>query len=67
MNVAQIQTSLFPIFQRSRIEKAILLGFFAREDNSRRSDVDLISIAKTRKNNLKAALEAAFFQSKETE
>jgi len=36
-----------PIFRQYRIEKAILFGSFARGENSRRSDVDLILIKET--------------------
>lgn len=47
MNIVTLRKSLFPIFQQYRIEKVILFGSFAREENSLRSDVDLILIKKT--------------------
>lgn len=36
-----------PIFQRHRIQKAILFGSYARGEESRRSDIDLILIQET--------------------
>jgi predicted nucleotidyltransferase len=47
MNIVTLRKSLSPIFQQYRIEKAILFGSFAREENTSRSDVDLILIKKT--------------------
>jgi len=47
VNVLYIQQSLSPIFRQYRIKKAILFGSFARGENSRRSDVDLILIKET--------------------
>ena len=47
MNIVTLRRCLFPIFQQYRIEKAILFGSFAREENSLHSDVDLILIKKT--------------------
>lgn len=48
MNIVTLRKSLSPIFQHYRIEKAILFGSFARDENSSHSDVDLILIKKTK-------------------
>jgi len=42
-----LRKSFTPIFQRYRIQKAILFGSYARGDESRRSDIDLILIQET--------------------
>lgn len=47
MDIPKIKEALSPLFRRYGIRKAILFGSFARGENSRRSDVDLILVKDT--------------------
>ncbi len=47
MDISTLQKCLLPVFRQYRIRKAILFGSFARGEQSRHSDVDLILIQKT--------------------
>ena len=47
--IENIKTSLAPLFERNRIEKAILFGSYARGTSTRRSDVDIIVVLDTDK------------------
>ncbi len=49
MDADEIARLTKPIFEKYRIEKAILFGSFARGRQSRRSDIDLILIQQTSK------------------
>ena len=47
--IENLKTSLTPLFRQYKIQKAILFGSFARGEESRRSDVDLILLQETSK------------------
>jgi len=47
MDFDVLRKRLYPLFEKHRIEKAILFGSLARNEASRRSDVDLILVQKT--------------------
>ncbi|MEW5941131.1 MAG: nucleotidyltransferase domain-containing protein [Chloroflexota bacterium] len=50
MNIVDdIKSRLTPLFQKHHIQKAILFGSFARGEQSRRSDIDLILLQETNK------------------
>ncbi len=46
--ISLLKKRLSPIFEQYQIQKAVLFGSLARNEASRRSDVDLIVIKKTR-------------------
>jgi predicted nucleotidyltransferase len=47
--IENLKTSLTPIFRQYKIQKAILFGSFARGEETRRSDVNLILLQETNK------------------
>lgn len=47
MEIDALKKKLQPLFKEHKIEKAILFGSFARNDSSRRSDIDLNVIKDT--------------------
>ena len=47
--IADLKIRLIPLFKQYHIQKAILFGSLARGEATRRSDVDLILIQKTKK------------------
>jgi predicted nucleotidyltransferase len=47
LSVAEISQTLAPVFQRHGIQRAILFGSRARNDASRRSDIDLLLVQDT--------------------
>jgi len=48
-DVSDLKSRLTPLFKQYNIQKAILFGSLARGEATRRSDVDLILIQKTKK------------------
>jgi hypothetical protein len=48
MKIDVLKKKLQPVFKEHKIKKAILFGSFARKDESRHSDIDLILIQSTK-------------------
>lgn len=47
MNISILKKKLQPVFKKHKIKKAILFGSLARDDESRRSDIDMILVQNT--------------------
>lgn len=47
--IEELKKNLIPLFQRYKIQKAILFGSLARGEETRHSDVDLILVQETDK------------------
>ncbi len=49
MTLSRLRKLLEPLFRKKNVSKAILFGSFARVTESRRSDIDILIVKKTKK------------------
>ena len=49
MTLTGLKKLLEPLFREKNVSRAILFGSFARETKSRRSDIDILIVKKTKK------------------
>ncbi len=47
--IKKLQSSMAPIFRRNNVSKAVLFGSVARDDETKRSDIDLMIVMETDK------------------
>lgn len=47
--IKRLQSSMAPIFRRNEVSKAVLFGSAARDDETKKSDIDLMIVMKTDK------------------
>lgn len=47
--IKRLQSSMAPIFRRNHVSKAVLFGSAARDDETKKSDIDLMIVMKTDK------------------
>ena len=49
MTLTRLKKILGPLFRKKKVNRAILFGSFARETKSKRSDIDILIVKKTKK------------------